>query len=236
MMALSAHPAVPASSAHVSRWPASQRWGGYASLVVAATYVVGFVAMGAYLVPAGFTDAVGDPTASMDFLLTHQTPLYLWYLVLYLLGGAALVVLVLGIHDRVTRAQPALAKVAGGLGLIWAGHLLASGMVALLGQRAVVELAAGDRDRAESTWVTLSVVQDALGGGIELVGALWLLVVSVASLRARVFSRRLAVLGLVVAAAGAATLVPSAAETSTAVFGIGLIAWFVATGVALLRR
>ena len=217
-------------------WPASQRWGGLAALVIAATYVVGFLAMGAYLVPAGFTDAAADPAASLDFLLSHQTSLYLWYLVLYLAGGVALVVLALGVHDRVARSQPALAKVTTGFGLIWAGHLLASGMVALLGQQATVELAAGGRDRAESTWVTLSVVQDALGGGIELVGAVWLLLVSTAALRARTFSRGVGVLGLVVGLAGVATLAPAAAEAATAVFGLGLIVWFLVAGLQLIRR
>jgi hypothetical protein len=205
-------------------------------LVIAATYIVGFTAMVAYLVPAGFTGAAADPTASLDFLLDHQTSLYLWYLVLYLIGGAALVVLALGVHDRLARSQPALAKVTTGFGLIWSGHLLASGMVALLGQLAVVELAAGGRDRAESTWVTLSVVQDALGGGIELVGAIWLLLVSSAALRARTFSRGVGVLGLVVGLAGVATLAPAAAEVATSIFGLGLIVWFVAVGVQLIRR
>jgi hypothetical protein len=62
--------------------PASQRWGGLASLVIAATYVVGLVAMGAYLVPAGFTDAASDPAASLDFLLAHGTAPYAWYCLL----------------------------------------------------------------------------------------------------------------------------------------------------------
>jgi hypothetical protein len=219
-------------------WPASQRWGGLAALVIAATYVVGFVAMGAYLVPAGFTEASTDPAASLGFLLDHQTSLYLWYLVLYLAGGAALVVLTLGVHDRVARSQPALAKVTTGFGLIWAGHLLASGMVALLGQRAVVELALDHPERAESTWVTLSVTQDALGGGIELVGAIWLLLVSTAVLRARTLGRGVGVLGVAVGLAGVATLAPApaAADAATAIFGLGLIAWFVTAGIQLTRR
>jgi hypothetical protein len=224
-------PTAPASPV----WPAAQRWGGLAALVIAATYVVGFLGMGVYLVPAGFTDAAADPAASLEFLLGHQISLYLWYLVLYLVGGAALVVLALGVHERVARSQPALAMVTTGFGLIWAGHLLASGMVALLGQQAVVQLAASRRDRAESTWVTLSAVQDALGGGIELVGALWLLLISTAALRARTFSRRVAVLGLVVGVAGVATLAPASAQGATAIFGLGLIVWFLATGLELTR-
>lgn len=217
-------------------WPASQRWGGLASLVVAATYVVGFAVMGVHLVPAGFSDAVSDPAASLDFLLDYQALLYVWYLVLYLVGGAALVVLVLGVHDRITRSQPSLSRVTAGFGLVWAGHLLASGMVALLGQRAVVELAESGREHAESTWVALSVVQDALGGGIELVGATWLLLVSAAALRTRTFSRGLAAVGLAIGTAGLLTVVPAAAEAAATVFGLGLVVWFVQAGLELMRR
>lgn len=213
-----------------------QRWGGLAALLIAATYVAGFVAMGAYLVPAGFTDAVEDPAASLDFLLDHQTSLYLWYLVLYLAGGGALVVLALGVHERIAPSQPTLAKVSTVFGLIWAGHLLASGMMAMLGQRAVVELAGDGRERAENSWVTLSVVQDALGGGIELVGAVWLLLVSTAALRARRFSRGVGLLGLAVGLAGVATLAPAVAEAATVVFGLGLIVWFLGAGLHLIRR
>lgn len=218
------------------RWPASQRLGGAAALVIAATYVIGFAAMSVYLVPAGFTDATTDPAASLDFLLDHQTALYLWYLLLYLVGGAAMVVLTIGIHDRVTRSQPTLAAIATAFGLIWAGHLLASGMVALLSQRAVAAIASSERERAEATWVTLSVVQDALGGGIELVGAIWLLLVSAAALRTRMLSRGVAMVGLVIGVAGLVTLVAPVADQAMTVFGLGLIVWFVQAGLELLRR
>lgn len=217
-------------------WPALQRWGGLASWVVAATYVIGFAAMIIHFVPAGFTSAVSDPAASLAFLLDHQTSLYAWYFVLYLVGGVALVVLALGVHDRIARSQPALSTVTAGFGLIWAGHLLASGMVALMAQRAVAQLATSEPERVESAWVTLSVIQDAVGGGIELVGATWLLLVSAAALRARLFSRGLTVVGLVIGVAGLLTVVPAAAEPAAAVFGLGLIVWFVQAGLELRRR
>lgn len=217
-------------------WPTPQRWGGVAALAVAATYVAGFAAMAAYLVPAGFVDAVSDPAGSVEFLLSHQAALYCWYLLLYLFGGAALVMVVIGVHDRVVRSEPTLSALATAFGLIWAGLLLASGMVALLSQRAVVELSATERTAAESTWVTAGVLQDALGGGIELVGALWVLMVAAATLRSRMFSRGLAGLGAVIGIAGLATLVPAAAEPAMSVFGLGFIVWFAWAGHDLLRR
>ena len=153
-----------------------RRAGGIAALVKAATYIVGFGVMGAYLAPRGLLDAQGDPSASLSFLLDNQAAMYSWYLVLYLVGGIALVSLVLGVHDVLRRKAPTLSLTAGVFGTIWAGLLLASGLISLVGQQAVVELATSDIVMAESTWSSVSVIQDALGGGIEIVarfGSSW---------------------------------------------------------------
>jgi hypothetical protein len=213
---------------------ALQRAGGWASLAEAVTYLIGFGVAAAYLAPAGFTDAQDDPVEHLAFLLDHQAVLYTWYLVLYMVAGAALVVLVLGIHDRLEGRSPALARSTTAFGLIWAGLVLASGMVALVGQRAAVQLAATDRAEAVSTWAAVSVVQDALGGGIEMVGALWVLLTSAAALRGSALPRGLVALGMVVGVAGMATLVPQLAD-AVALFGLGFIAWYIWAGLVLLR-
>ena len=82
---------------HTDHWDEllATRW-GIAALVKAATYIVGFGVMGAYLAPRGLLDAQGDPGASLSFLLDNQAAMYSWYLVLCLVGGIALVSLVLG--------------------------------------------------------------------------------------------------------------------------------------------
>jgi hypothetical protein len=233
---MSAPTTIRTASDHPPAWPAAQRAGGLAALVAAATYIVGFVAMGAYLAPRGFTTATADPVASLDFLLGNRTAMYVWYLLLYVVGGIALTVLVLGVHDRVVRSRPVLGRVGGALGLLWAGLLLASGLVALVGQRAVVELAGDGSDLALGTWVSVSVVQDALGGGIEVVGAAWVIAVSWAALLPRRLSMGLVVLGLLTGAAGLATLVPAAADAAGSAFGLGFVVWFLWAGVELLRR
>lgn len=212
-----------------------RRAAGLSSLVEGATYVVGFGVMAAWLAPRGFLDAQGDPSLSLDFLLANQVGMYLWYLMIYLVAGCALVVLTLGLHDRFKAAAPALSQVAAAFGLIWSGLVLASGMVALIGQRAAVELAGSDRAEAISTYSALGIVQDAMGGGIELVGAVWVLLLSLAALRSRVLPRGLAVLGLTTGSMGVLTLVPAAQEMAASVFGLGFIAWYIWTGRVLLR-
>ena len=213
-----------------------QRAGGIAGFVTAATYVVGLGLIGVYLAPQGYLDVQGSPEDSLAFLLDHQVMLYTWDLVLYLVGGIALVSLVLGVHSRLRTGAAALSQAASVVGHLWAGLLLASGLIALVGQRAVVELAATDSAMAASTWSSVSVVQSALGGGIEIVGAVWVMLVSMAGIRSRVLGYGLGALGIGIGVAGAWTIVPPAAEYAGALFGLGLIVWFVWMGVTLLRR
>lgn len=229
------HSTLPSDTVPTSPAPGLSRAGGVASQVVAGTYVVGFVAMVAYLLPRGFASTLDDPSGSLRFLLDHQATLGAWYAVLYLVGGAAMALVALGTGDRVSGA-PGLARFSTTLGLLWSGLLLASGSIAVVGQQAAVALHAEDPDLALSTWVSVSVVQDGLGGGIEVVGALWAAVVGLAILRTRALSAALGGLALGLAAVGMATVVPAAAEVTTSLFGLGFIVWFTWLGIALGRR
>lgn len=211
------------------------RTAGTAAQVVAGTYVIGFLAMVTYLVPRGFTSPLDDPAASLGFLRDHQGELAAWYFVLYLLGGAAMALVSLGVAQRLAPA-PALARISAAFGLIWSGLLIASGSIALVGQHAAVTLHAQDPDLALTTWVSTSVIQDALGGGIEVAGALWAAAVGVAVLRSRALSAPLGGLALGLATVGIATVFPAAADTATSIFGLGLILWFTWLGLALRRR
>ena len=167
------------------------RVGGIAGHVVAGTYVLGFLVMLAYLAPRGYTDATASPAASLDFLADNAAAMYVWYLILYVIGGAALTVLVVALHQRLQPAEPGLANTATAFGLIWSGLLLASGMIALVGQRAVLGFNEIDRASAITSWHSVSVIQDGLGGGLEVVGALWVLLVSSAAYRPRILPRPL---------------------------------------------
>jgi hypothetical protein len=119
-------------------------------------------------------------------------------------------------------------------GVIWSGLVLAAGMIANLGLGTVADLHAVDPPAAEPVWAALDTVQNGLGGGNELVGGLWVLLVSIAALRMAALPRGLCGLGVVAGAAGVATVVP-AFEAVGAVFGIGLIVWFSWAGLQLIR-
>ena len=208
-----------------------QKAGGVAALYEAAAYVVGMVV---YLVVLDYPNVV-DIGQKMTMLVDNETVLYVMNVLIYVIFGAALVVLTLALHDRLRAGAPALSQVAAGFGLIWAGLVIAAGMVANIGTGVVVDLFAQNPAQAETVWLAVEVVYDGLGGGNEIVGGLWTLLVSWAALRSGALPRFLNYLGVLVGAAGVLSAIPLLAETGGIVFGLGQIIWFVWLGVVLLR-
>lgn len=210
-----------------------QRSVGFAALYLAAAYVA---AMLYFLVGTGYP-SVTDPVEKVDLLVTHQLGIHLTYLVSYLGFGLVLAVLVLGLHARLASAAPATARVASAIGLIWAGTLIASGMVFTVGMGSVVDLQATDPAAAVATWQAIEPVALGLGGaGGELLGGVWVLLVSVVALRGQALPKGLNWLGLVVGAAGMASTLPGLALPAGVVFGLLQLAWFAGVGIALLRE
>jgi hypothetical protein len=126
-------------------------------------------------------------------------------------------------------------QVATAIGIIWAGSLIASGMVANAALTSVVALNATDPAQAALTWQGIEPAIDGLGNANgEILGGLMTLLISLAALRAGELPRGLNILGLVIGAVGIITIIP-ALNAFVAVFGLGQIIWFIWMGIVLLR-
>lgn len=210
---------------------ALQKAGGVAALIAAATFVVGLVMYATVLIDYTTAD---DPRDAVAFLVDNQVPLYVWNLLIMIVFGVALVPLVLALHERVKGTSPVLARTATVFGLIWSGLVIATGMIVNIGFGTVVDLNESDPEMAATVWSAVDSVSNGLGGGNELVGGLWVLLFSVAALRAGWLPRGVNWFGAVIGVAGLVTLVPQL-ELVGAIFGLGLIVWFVWVGITMLR-
>lgn len=209
------------------RWLAAYVW------LLAGIYLFGFVIAATLLNPGDTTGWSG--LQRLEFVLQRQ-PLYqLWMGVLYLLFGLVLVPFCQGLQRTLQRYDPQAMSSVTAFGLIWAGLILASGMVANLGLSSVATLSKTSPDDAVTVWRSLGVVQQALGGGIELVGGVWTWLISRAGRNAPGYPVALRWLGMGVGAAGVLTVVPDLRDLA-AVFGIGQIVWFAWLGHWLWRR
>jgi len=210
-----------------------QKAGGLSALIEAVAYVVGFVAMATLLNP-GDTES-WSAAQKLSFVLEQKMLFQMVTIVIYVLTGVFLVVLAVALHERLKSDSAGLMQVATAFGLIWAGMVIASGMVAIVGLEAVAALHAKDATHATSVWGAVGVIQNGLGGGIEIVGGIWVLLISVASMQSRALPTALNYLGLTVGVAGTLTVVPGLAELAV-LFGLGQILWFSWVGIVLLRR
>lgn len=209
------------------------RAGGVAALVQAVAYIVGFVVLATVLNPAGAES--WSAAQKLGFVLDRKIGFQVWMIFIYVVFGIALVVLAVALHHRLRGQTSGLMQIATPFGLIWAGLVIASGMVASVGLDSAAALHVRDVEQAASLWVAIGAVQRGLGGGVEIVGGVWLLLLSVAALRSGALIRPLNHLGVAVALAGLLTIVPSLGVLG-AVFGIGQLLWFVGVGFLLLRH
>ena len=202
--------------------------GGLAALACAGSFVFGFALFLTTLSP--YLEYRNDADFAVQFVLSHHDTLALWNLVIYVGFGVALAVLALAEHERLRDASPRLARLGVTAGLVWVGLVVAAGMVATVGLERVVEIAPAEPARAASLWLAVNTVTEGLGGGNEIVGGLWVLVISAAAWRERSDPRWLSATGLIAGFTGVASTVPGLGDLG-AVFGLVLIAWFAALGV-----
>jgi hypothetical protein len=137
------------------------------------------------------------------------------------------------VHEILKNANPPMASLASIFGAVWVGLVIASGMIYTVGLDQSVRLLGEGPDTAFALWRTVSVVANSLGGGNEIVGGVWVLLVSLVALKAEVLSRMLNYLGCFVGVAGIATVYPE--ELFTEVFGLSQIVWFIWLGLVILR-
>jgi len=208
-----------------------QKLGGLAALYLAAAYLVGIVL---FLVVLDYP-SITDPAQKVALLVEMQMVTFVTNLLMYVFFGVILVILALALYDRLKSGAAALVQVATVIGLIWAGSLVASGMIANAGMTPVVKLYAEDPAQAALTWQGIETVANGIGNGNgEILGGLWTLLISWAALRTGGLPKGLNILGLLVGAVGILSLFPGLTEL-TGLFGISQLIWYVWLGIVLLR-
>lgn len=205
-----------------------QKFGGVAALFEAAIYISAFVFFGVFWnYPVSAQDA-----EKLTFLADNQMALSIVNLTMYVAFGLFLAVLVLALHQRMKNKAPVLSQLASVFGIIWVGLVIASGMIANIGLSSVIDLSAKNAEQAMTLWLVINTIVEGIGGGNEVVGGLWVLLLSIAGLKTVELPKSLNGLGLFIGFVGVLTIYP--AEILTEIFGLGQIIWFSWLGVYML--
>lgn len=208
-----------------------QKIGGISSILQGVIYIFAFIVYGGILVyPGNNANAIEE----FQFLSDNYFILSVLNLVSYVLFGILLAVLVLALHQRLKKHAPNFSKLTFIFGILWVGLVIASGIIANIGLNSIVKIGSTDIEKAMLIWDSVSIVSEGLGGGNEIVGGIWVLLLSILSFKIKMFSKSLHILGMLVGFTGIATIYPL--EIFTEIFGISQIIWFLWIGIAMIRK
>ncbi|NJB69904.1 hypothetical protein GGR42_000366 [Saonia flava] len=208
-----------------------QKLGGFCSISLGLIYILAFIVYGGIL---DYPKADATDMERVHFLSDNYIMLSTINLISYVLFGILLAVVVVAIHQKIKEYLPNLSILASVFGIIWVGLVIASGMIANIGLNSVIEMGIEEPQKAISIWKSVGIVSEGLGGGNEIVGGVWVLLLSMATFKYSFFSKPLNLLGLLVALAGILTILPF--EVFKEIFGISQIVWFIWIGIAMIRQ
>ena len=217
-----------------------QRAGGIAAIVCTSTYLFGFVFF------FGLIDAPADSSdmARLRALISQRDIFFIGYAVIGIVFSLSLLLLNQSLLAVFEKASPIIARYNSAIGYIWAAFVLASTFVFLVSLPLINNYANTSEEHAVIVLKNIDIVVDALGGGIELLGAIWVMLISFIGIKNSIYPKGTHLIGIVVGVAGILTLFSglsflsahSLFEASTAIFGLGQIVWFILIAVHMLRH
>ena len=216
-----------------------QRAGGIAAIVCALTYLFGFVFFFGLIKPPVDTSDINQ----LQFLVSQRDTFFMGYIIIGIVFSFSLLLLSHSLQAVFKNHSPIIARYTSAIGNIWATFVLASTFIFLVSLPILANYADTSGDNAVVVLKSVYIVVDALGGGIELLGAIWVLLISYMGIKHGVYARATHVLAAAVGIAGILTLFSGLSvfsgnvlfEASTAVFGLGQIVWFILIGLHMTR-
>jgi hypothetical protein len=209
--------------------------GGAAAVIHGAAYLVSIIFFATLLSPLLNADA----DEYLAFVADNQVLMRAFILIAYWLTGGSVVVLALALHERLQSGAPALMQVATVFALIWAGLCIGSANLMINDFGIVAKLYGDDPVQAKTVWSALEAVENGIVSGNEIVGSLWVLLLSLAALRTGELARKLNHFGVALGAVGLFTSLLSFVFPETKdfimLFGLGMILWSIWIGLVMLR-
>lgn len=215
--------------AEIENW---QKTGGVAAIILALIYVIGFIVLLTSLRPIHSNDLAA--TEKIAFVLDRKEAYQAWIFIIYVFFGINLSLLVTALSQRWPNRAKIRMQLASVFGFLWVGLAIASGMITHIGLQALSKLFLTSPEQAALLWMMIEIMQNGLGGGVELVGGIWVLLTTKVAQQVNGLCKTINVLGWVIGLVGILTVIPGWGVLG-AIFGLLQIVWFTFLGLYLLR-
>jgi hypothetical protein len=152
-------------------------------------------------------------------ILVHITTLHI-----YVIFSFGIILLATYLYLKLKDQKPVLGLLSLITGIVWATILIASGFISmavttlLMSGTTAIDLA--------SSWQTIDIISNALGGGNELIGGLFTGLLSLAMYKTHFSSKTTSILGLIVFVGGIISALPYLVDIGIGIFVISQIIWF----------
>jgi hypothetical protein len=206
--------------------------GGISGIIEASLYIFGFIIMFSILQPA--MDASKTALDKLNFIIENKMIYQTWILLIYVVFGIVLIPLTIAINENFKDQTSIWIKSTPVFSFIWSGLVIASGMIGVLAIDSVAVIYSTDSNSALTSWKTTEAIQNGLGGGVEIIGGIWVFLISVNGLKHSIFNKYLNSFGVIVGGAGILTIVPALKDLG-AIFGLTQIIWFLWIGVTMIK-
>lgn len=209
----------------------TKKIGGFCAIFLTIIYLIGIV-MNATMLD---TTSIKDPIKLVEFVMNNEAAMLIWIALLYIVFGFVLSVLSISLYRLFKETDSLINQVALGIGMMWSVLVIGSGMVHNIGMEAAIDLFATSPEKAGELYRVIQTVHVGLGGGIEIVGAIWTLLIAVLGFKYGVFAKWVNVLGVVVGIAGILTIIPPLFNSVIMIFALGQMVWWIGVGVNMIR-
>ncbi|TPE51260.1 hypothetical protein FJM67_09460 [Maribrevibacterium harenarium] len=209
----------------------SIRCGGISAIIAALTFLFGMAYYLVLMTDIQYGNLSSNIDEQLSYLSAHHTMIYVWYFIIYIVFGFALLGLQIGLSSLLPKS--ALSQATAIVAYIWVGLVIGAGMVANVGSAMSIQLNQVNPQAASHAWVSVQIVLNGLGGGNEIVGGVWLVLLFFACGNSNCLPNAARLGALAIGCCGIATAIPVLTELG-AVFGLGCILWFLSTGLYML--
>lgn len=203
------------------------RLSAWASLLCCACYAIGLATV--FFIEPSLNKGADE---RLGFILESGHFLQAWYFVIYVIFGICLIILNVGLRRWLMPSSSVTLQLSFITGLIWAAYVFASGLISILTIQYLLSL---PYENQKTIWYAIYSIQAGLGEGVEWVGGLWMIFLSLHILKYCRNQNLFAYAGLVIGMCGTLTMIPGLALAG-ALFGISQMFWFVVIGMKLLAR
>jgi hypothetical protein len=204
--------------------------GGVASIYGGLSYIFAIIF---YLVILKFHTLTNLNDKIMLFIEKREL-IYILTLLSYTVFGFAMIILSLILNKKLKGVSKLSADFMTIIGIIWATVIIISAMIYNIGIDTVIKIYATNPDKAVLIWQSVETVYNGIGGGTEILGGLWMLIICFTAMKGNIFPKFLNILGIICGVAGVLSDLPMLRDL-VEIFALTQIVWFIFLGVLLIK-